>query len=100
MAKGNESNKKKPEQLSAREQAKKQAAKNRQQKDKSNRITSREFWKGVKLEMSKVVWPTRKELGTYTAVVIATCAAFALGFWAIDSGFLAILRAVLGITLS
>ena len=59
-----------------------------------------EYLKGVRLEMSRVVWPTNKELGAYTAIVIVTCAAFALGFWAIDSGFLAILRAVLGITLN
>ena len=50
--------------------------------------------------MSKVVWPTRKELGAFTVVVICTCAVFALGFWAVDSGFLAILKAILGVTLS
>lgn len=60
----------------------------------------REYWKGVRLEMSKVVWPTRQELATYTGVVIATCAVFALGFWLIDTGFLAALKAFLGITLS
>lgn len=64
------------------------------------RESTLDYWKGVRQEMKKVVWPTRKELGLYTVVVIFTCAVFALGFWAIDSGFLAILRAVLGITLS
>ena len=59
-----------------------------------------EYLKGVRLEMSRVVWPTKEELSAYTAIVIVTCAAFALGFWAIDSGFLALLRAVLGITLN
>ena len=73
-----------------------QAANQRKDKDK---ITSREYWKGVKTEMSKVVWPTRKELGAFTVVVICTCAVFALGFWAVDSGFLAILKAILGVTL-
>jgi len=29
------------------------------------------YFKGVKAEMKKVVWPTRKELVNYTAVVIA-----------------------------
>lgn len=61
---------------------------------------AKEYFKGIKLEMSKVVWPTRKELGSFTAVVIATCAVFALGFWLIDTGFLAALKAVLGITLN
>lgn len=58
------------------------------------------YFKGVKQEMSKVVWPTKKELGAYAAVVIVTCAFFAVFFWAIDTGFLALLQKVLGITIS
>lgn len=58
-----------------------------------------EFFKGVKTEMKKVVWPTRKEVVSYTGIVIMTCAIFALGFWLIDTGVLAALRAVLGVTL-
>lgn len=50
--------------------------------------------------MKKVVWPTKKEMVSYTGVVILTCAVFALGFWLIDTGVLAALRAVLGVTLS
>lgn len=61
---------------------------------------AKEYFKGVKLEMSKVIWPTKKELGSFTAVVIATCAVFALGFWLIDTGVLAALREILGITLN
>ncbi|MDD7718161.1 MAG: preprotein translocase subunit SecE [Eubacteriaceae bacterium] len=60
----------------------------------------KDYLKGVRIEMSKVVWPTKKELGTFTGVVIATCAVFALGFWAIDTGVLAALKFVLGITLN
>ena len=55
------------------------------------------YFKGVKTEMKKVVWPTRKELVSYTGVVILTCTVFSLIFWAFDSGFLALLRAVLNI---
>ena len=58
-----------------------------------------EYFKGVKLDMKKVIWPTKKETTSYTAVVIVTCALFALGFWLIDTGVLAALRAVLGVTL-
>ena len=54
----------------------------------------KEYFKGVKLEMKKVVWPTKKELGSFTAVVLVTCVAFALVFWAIDSGVLAAIKAV------
>lgn len=59
----------------------------------------KEYFKGVKVEMKKVVWPTKKELGSFTVVVLATCAVFALAFWAIDTGFLAILKGLLGITM-
>ena len=63
------------------------------------KISVKDYFKGIRIEMKKVVWPTKKELGSYTAVVILTCAFFALAFWAIDSGFLALLKAVLNIEL-
>ncbi len=55
---------------------------------------TKEYFRGVKLEMKKVVWPTRSELGSFTVVVLATCAAFALLFWGIDSGTLAAIKAI------
>ena len=61
---------------------------------KRKKGSMKEYFKGVKLEMKKVVWPTKKELGSFTAVVLATCAAFALVFWAVDTGVLAAIRAV------
>ena len=61
---------------------------------KKKRGSIKEYFKGVKLEMKKVVWPTKKELGSFTAVVLATCAAFALVFWAVDTGVLAAIKAV------
>ncbi len=78
--------------------AKKDNAKNSKKVPEKGGI--KEYFKGIKLEMSKVVWPTKKELSSFTVVVIATCAVFALGFWLIDTGILAALKAVLGITLS
>ena len=78
--------------------AKKEQAKN--SKKAAQKGSIKEYFKGIKLEMSKVVWPTRKELGSFTVVVLATCAVFALGFWLIDTGVLAALKAVLGITLN
>jgi len=59
----------------------------------------REYFKGVRIEMRKVIWPTRKELVSYTGVVIMTCVAFSLIFWAFDSAFLALLKAVLNISM-
>ena len=69
------------------------------EKEKKKRASFGEYFKGVKTEMKKVVWPTKKEMVSYTAVVIMTCAVFALGFWLIDTGVLAALRGVLGVTL-
>jgi preprotein translocase subunit SecE len=65
-----------------------------QRKNKNKKGGIREYFKGVKLEMKKVVWPTKKELGSFTAVVLAACAAFALIFWAVDTGVLAAIKAV------
>jgi preprotein translocase subunit SecE len=70
------------------------AKQSNQNKKKEKKGGILEYFKGVKLEMKKVVWPTRKELGSFTAVVLATCAAFALLFWGVDSGVLAAIKAI------
>lgn len=66
----------------------------------NKRETVGEYFRGVKKEMSKVVWPTRKELSAYTVVVLATCVAFGVAFWLIDLGVLGLLKNVLNITLN
>lgn len=57
-----------------------------------------DYFKGIKLEMKKVVWPTKHETVSYTGVVIFTCAVSALGIWVLDSAFLAALKGILNIT--
>ena len=81
--------------------AKKKAAAitNQRQSQKKKRGSLKEYFKGVRLEMKKVVWPTKKELGQYTALVLVACAFFAVAFWAIDTGFLAALKQLLGISM-
>ena len=69
-------------------------------KDEKKKLNFKEYFRGVRTEMKKVVWPTRNEVVSYTAVVIAVCAAFALAFWLIDTGILSALKAVLGVTLN
>jgi preprotein translocase subunit SecE len=64
---------------------------------KKERVTFGEYLSGVKTEIKKVVWPTRKELGSFTAVVIIACTFFSLLFAAVDYSVLAALRMVLGI---
>lgn len=80
-----------------------QAAAKRQGQNKKNDKKKGGFLaylKGVRQEFRKVVWPTREELTTDTVVVFACVIFFALAFWLIDTGFLAALKGILGITLS
>lgn len=58
------------------------------------------YLRGVRQELKKVVWPTKEELSTNTVVVIACVAFFTLMFWLVDTGFLAALKGILGVTLS
>ena len=63
-------------------------------KGKEQSVVRKRATAAVSQRGKKVVWPTKKELGSFTAVVLATCAAFALVFWAVDTGVLAAIRAV------
>lgn len=81
-------------QTDVRKRAAQQAASRKREKR-----SFKEYIKGVKLEMKKVVWPTKKELGAYTITVLASCAFFALAFWLVDTGFLAVLKGLLGINM-
>ena len=81
----------------AKDNKEKSSAKKTSKKKKGNNTS---YFAGVKQELSKVVWPTREELISYTVVVIATCAAFAVLFWLLDMGILEVLKRLLGITLS
>ena len=58
-----------------------------------------EFFRGIKVELKKVVWPTKKEAYRYTVVVIVVCAFFALLFWLLDTGALLLLEKVLDVTM-
>ncbi|MBQ3292431.1 MAG: preprotein translocase subunit SecE [Mogibacterium sp.] len=78
--------------------AKKQSQSNQGKSKKSGGFLG--YLRGVRQEFRKVVWPTREELTTDTVVVIACVIFFALAFWLIDTGFLAALKGILGITLS
>lgn len=55
-----------------------------------------EYFRGVKTEIKKVIWPTRHELWSYAGVVVITCAFFAIGFGVVDNIFLHLLRLIIG----
>ena len=43
------------------------------------------FFKGVWRELKKVHWPTKKELITYTEVVLVAVVVIAAAIWVVDS---------------
>lgn len=45
------------------------------------------YFKGVKSELKKVNWPTRKELINYTIVVLATVGVMVVVIWGLDLVF-------------
>jgi len=45
------------------------------------------FFKGVKAELKKVNWPNRKDMISYTSVVVVMCVLMAVFLWAVDSVF-------------
>jgi preprotein translocase subunit SecE len=72
------------------------AANRAKSSNRGERTGFREYFRGVKVEVKKVVWPTRKELVLYTWTVLITCVAFSLAIWAVDTLFLQVLRLTLG----
>ena len=42
------------------------------------------YFKGVRAELKKVIWPTRKELINYTGIVIIISTIVALTVWVLD----------------
>jgi preprotein translocase subunit SecE len=64
--------------------------------NKGNKAGLREYFRGVRVEIKKVVWPTRKELILYTWTVLITCVAFSLAIWVVDTLFLQALKLTLG----
>ena len=81
----------------AKADAKKKKGASAQQEKKSGGLKN--YFKGVRLETKKVVWPTKKELVSYTVVVFIACAFFGLFLWGVDSGLLAIIREVFSISI-
>ncbi|MHB8455865.1 MAG: preprotein translocase subunit SecE [Acidiferrobacterales bacterium] len=55
-----------------------------------------EFAKGSRLELRKVVWPTRKETVQVTLVVVAMVLATALFLWIVDWALIVAIKALTG----
>ena len=52
--------------------------------------------RGMKAELKKVIWPTKKELINYTVVVLVMCTVISLIVWLIDSGLNIVLSKIIG----
>jgi preprotein translocase subunit SecE len=55
---------------------------------------SNQFLRSVFVELKRVKWPTRKELFSYTATVVATVVILTVFFALVDLGVSALLRLV------
>ena len=64
--------------------------------ERKKRVPPRQFLKEVRQELNKVDWPTRKELGTYTVVVLATVIVLTAFVFALDLGFSKAIVNILG----
>lgn len=47
-------------------------------------VRLKEYFQDLKAEMRRVTWPSRKQVYSTTAVVIATVFVFAAYFWVVD----------------
>ena len=62
-------------------------------------VQGREFWQfvqGSRVELRKVVWPTRKETLQTTLVVFVAIVVMGIFFWLLDMALGAITRALTG----
>ncbi|SKC92698.1 preprotein translocase subunit SecE [Maledivibacter halophilus] len=53
----------------------------------TKRMGARKYFKSVKSELKKVSWPNRKDLQSYTIVVLVACGLASIGIWLADSVF-------------
>jgi preprotein translocase subunit SecE len=63
---------------------------------KRDRTTPALFTRQVVAELRKVIWPTRKELGTYTAVALAFVIFMTVVVTSLDYGFTKLMFVIFG----
>ena len=64
--------------------------------DKRERTTPAVFARQVAAELRKVIWPTRRELGTYTAVALVFVIIMTALVTALDYGFTKLMFVIFG----
>jgi len=61
------------------------------------KVNPGEFFRQVRAETAKVVWPSRKQTMTTTVMVVIMTALLGIFFFGVDSAFSAIVKALLGL---
>jgi preprotein translocase subunit SecE len=61
------------------------------------KVNPSEFFREVRAESAKIVWPTRKETVTTAIMVLIMTTILAIFFFGVDSAFHAIVKALLGL---
>lgn len=69
--------------------------KEKQEQDGKNSFNLKEFMIGLKAEMKKVIWPTRKELFSYTVIVFIAVMFVCALIWICDTVFSRIIEMIL-----
>jgi preprotein translocase subunit SecE len=59
-------------------------------------VAFREMLKEARVELRKVIWPTRVETGQTTAIVVVVVLIVALILWALDSLFAWVIASLIG----
>jgi preprotein translocase subunit SecE len=54
------------------------------------------FFKEIRTEMKKVIWPTRQQLVNYTLVVFTACLVVGVVIWVADAGLGLLFRTIFG----
>lgn len=57
----------------------------------------RSYFREVRSEMRRVVWPNRQETRDYSVAVILMLVVFGLAVWAVDTGFISLLIGFTGL---
>lgn len=66
-----------------------------EQKEKFRQRAGR-FFKEIRMEMKKVIWPTKQQLVNNTLTVFAACLFIGAVIWVADAGLGILFRAVFG----
>ncbi len=61
------------------------------------KVNPGEFFRQVRAETAKVVWPTRKETMTTALMVVIMTTILGLFFFGVDSAFAVLVRTLLGL---